>query len=575
MAPELLVVTPWYPTSERPYLGTFVREWTRALGLDPSVVTVLHVSASTEASHAVSRSVDEVATVVKVTAPVPRRASRTATAEAMRTALRSADLGGLLAAPVVHAHVGMPGGWAVAGLLPTTTRLILTEHASYLPAVLADHQARARYREVVERAEVVLTVGEAQARLLRAALPDLRDRVHATGNPIDGERFPAAPPRATPPRRWLSLANLVPGKGVDRVIDAFAAWSPEHDAGRLVIAGDGPLRAELVDRAARHGTADRVELLGAVLPERVPALLGDVDVLVHLSDGETFGLAALEAVLSGVPVVSTATDGARQTMGAAVAAGAAVLVPVHPSPAEVARAVDRAGASATPQALRTAREALLDRFGAPVLAARVGRVLAGEPLDPDAHGRPVVTLATSPGECRALEDLHDALLRAGARVRHLTTDDAEAVAVDARLAAVPLATLVAGPAQRVAAATGRVLAGVLAALAAGLSVPGRRRRGGPARRASRAIDRLAVLTASAARRPSVRRLQRLAARDPRRLADLVARVVPVDRTTVVIASGAARRTAEQLAARTDATLADVCSGAQAAHLADQVTADLS
>ncbi len=194
---------------------------------------------------------------------------------------------------------------------------------------------------------------------------------------------------------------------------------------------------------------------------------------------------------------------------------------------------------------------------------------------PTRTGRPVVTLATSPGECRALEDLHDALLRAGARVRHLTTDDAEAVAVDARLAAVPLATLVAGPAQRVAAAMGRVLAGVLAALAAGLSVPGRRRRGGPARRASRAIDRLAVLTASAARRPSVRRLQRLAARDPRRLADLVARVVPVDRTTVVIASGAARRTAEQLAARTDATLADVCSGAQAAHLADQVTADLS
>ena len=85
---------------------------------------------------------------------------------------------------------------------------------------------------------------------------------------------------------------------------------------RLVVAGDGPLRSRLVRRAARAGLP--VTFAG-FLPGRtdLAALLASADVAIAPGPAETFGLAALEALACGTPVVVSAESALPETVGEA------------------------------------------------------------------------------------------------------------------------------------------------------------------------------------------------------------------------------------------------------------------
>jgi glycosyltransferase involved in cell wall biosynthesis len=104
----------------------------------------------------------------------------------------------------------------------------------------------------------------------------------------------------------LVAANLVHRKGVDVLLEAFALLPPDA-CGALWIAGDGPERAALEAAAARLGIAEHVHFLGR--RGDVPDLLEACDVFVLPSRQEGLGVAALEAMARGRPVVASAVGG--------------------------------------------------------------------------------------------------------------------------------------------------------------------------------------------------------------------------------------------------------------------------
>jgi len=148
--------------------------------------------------------------------------------------------------------------------------------------------------------------------LVASGLHAAESRIIYQGIPV--ERFPLKtdPGRIGSPARILFVGQLVPYKGADTLIraahDLAAARGP--DAIRLTVAGDGPGShpAEL-RRLALEGPA-QVEFLGRVPHAELPALYRRHDLFVFPSRWqEPFGLTHLEAMASGLPVVSTADGG--------------------------------------------------------------------------------------------------------------------------------------------------------------------------------------------------------------------------------------------------------------------------
>ena len=101
-------------------------------------------------------------------------------------------------------------------------------------------------------------------------------------------------------------SRLVAGKGHDVAIRAFAAVAERLPKTRLLVAGDGPLRTEVEEMARRNLPSRQVSILGFV--EDIRGFFGACDLVLFPSlpsFGEGFGLAALEAMAAGVPVVAS------------------------------------------------------------------------------------------------------------------------------------------------------------------------------------------------------------------------------------------------------------------------------
>lgn len=107
----------------------------------------------------------------------------------------------------------------------------------------------------------------------------------------------------------LMVSALIPSK---RVMEAIEALEQMKDV-FLVVAGDGPLRDEAQQLAARclPGRFKRLTLR----PEQMPALYRSADVFLHMSRSESFGNVYVEAMASGLPVVAHDSDTLRWIVG--------------------------------------------------------------------------------------------------------------------------------------------------------------------------------------------------------------------------------------------------------------------
>lgn len=122
----------------------------------------------------------------------------------------------------------------------------------------------------------------------------------------------------------LFLSRLIPRKGADILIDAFAQSCPE--SGRLVIAGpegEPGYLAFLQKHAQRSGAGDRIIFPGALYDREKFDALADADVFVLPSRYENFANAAAEAMACGVPVIVSDACG----ISSLVAGKAGLIVP--------------------------------------------------------------------------------------------------------------------------------------------------------------------------------------------------------------------------------------------------------
>jgi glycosyltransferase involved in cell wall biosynthesis len=106
---------------------------------------------------------------------------------------------------------------------------------------------------------------------------------------------------------FVCVARFAPQKNHALLLNAFARGPASHPHARLLLVGDGALRANLEAQAKSLGVTDSIRFLG--LRSDIPDALGASDVFVLGSDYEGNPLSVLEAMASGLPIVSTAVGG--------------------------------------------------------------------------------------------------------------------------------------------------------------------------------------------------------------------------------------------------------------------------
>lgn len=217
---------------------------------------------------------------------------------------------------VVHSHL-FPSQLVVAALsesVPLGGSLLTTEHStsnrrrSTLTGKMADRWHYRRYRKIV-------CVSEAAAAELCRWLPEFSDRMEVVHNGIDLDAFASTgPERESGTVTILSVGRLTEAKNYRRAIEAFALLlSRSGEDLFYLIAGGGALERPLRSHASTLGVSDRVRFLGEV--DDVPGLMRKADVFFMPSSREGFGLAAVEAMASGLPVVASGLPGIGDVVG--------------------------------------------------------------------------------------------------------------------------------------------------------------------------------------------------------------------------------------------------------------------
>jgi glycosyltransferase involved in cell wall biosynthesis len=114
-------------------------------------------------------------------------------------------------------------------------------------------------------------------------------------------------PSNGPVRTIGAISTFAKNKGMELLVEAFA--NIEASDLRLILAGDGPQRQACQALAARLGVADRIAWPGWL--DDTSGFFQGIDALCSPSLTEPFGIVMVEAMQAGLPVVATATDGAR------------------------------------------------------------------------------------------------------------------------------------------------------------------------------------------------------------------------------------------------------------------------
>jgi rhamnosyl/mannosyltransferase len=262
----------------------------------------VRVIVSSDDRHTIEETVDSV--------PVARLATlltafSTSISPAMVSRIRNSQ------AELVHIHLPNPA--AVLAYLASGHRgqLIITYHSDTVKQKVLGRLFEPLLKAALRKSAAIIATSPTYL-ATSSVLRTFRDRCHIIPYGIDTAQFEQCDPEAVRDvrerfgeRLVVSVGRLVYYKGFDVLIRAMATVR-----GKLVIVGDGPLRAELQSLAARLGLTEKVVFAGEINNTVLNAYYhaADLFALASVARSEAFGIVQIEAMAAGLPVVNTSLD---------------------------------------------------------------------------------------------------------------------------------------------------------------------------------------------------------------------------------------------------------------------------
>ena len=216
---------------------------------------------------------------------------------------------------ILHVHYAIPFGAAALLARQITAgmglKVVTTLHGTDITLVGNNASFKPVTTLTIEDADAVTAVSHFLEGETRRQF-GIERPIDVVYNFIDPVRYENEIPPCIPHKRseeqvtLMHISNYRPVKRVGDVIAIFARVAAELDA-RLILVGDGPEATVAEELAVKLGVRDRVTFTGVV--DRVAPVLRAADLFLLPSETESFGLAALEALASGVPVIASDVGG--------------------------------------------------------------------------------------------------------------------------------------------------------------------------------------------------------------------------------------------------------------------------
>jgi glycosyltransferase involved in cell wall biosynthesis len=208
---------------------------------------------------------------------------------------------------IVHAHAARDYHLvALAMSLASRGRFVLTRHALF--------PLRGINRPLLKDVSRVIAVSQAVAESVRRSGVVESSKITVVHNGIDVDRFECADARGFPVLVG-TVGHLAPIKGQDVFLRAAALISARRGGVQFVIAGEDK-SPQMTYRRSLESLITELDLSGIVaMPgwrDNIPAVLSSLTVFVSAARSEPFGLAIVEAMAAGLPVVTTASEGALE-----------------------------------------------------------------------------------------------------------------------------------------------------------------------------------------------------------------------------------------------------------------------
>jgi len=276
----------------------------------------------------------------------------------------------------IHVHYAVPNAasaiLARQILAPRRLPVVTTLHGTDVTLVGNDPSYLETTRWAVRESDAVTAVS-AWLRDATEAQLGLEDHpIEVIPNFVDPERFERARDSAGA-RRWakpgekilIHVSNFRPVKRIGDVLEVFLRVRRAMPA-RLLLVGDGPERARLEQRCREEGCCDVVTFIGQL--QSVEEVLVGSDLFLLPSENESFGLAGLEALSCGVPVIGSRIGGIPEVVEDGVTG---FLHPLGDVDAMAASAIALLSDPERHQEVsRRARERAVERFAESRIVAR-------------------------------------------------------------------------------------------------------------------------------------------------------------------------------------------------------------
>lgn len=209
---------------------------------------------------------------------------------------------------IVHSHF-YDISYMTQKALDGRYKQVITEHSSFINTELTSGQIQ-KYGSMYAKANLTIAVSKALCQRMEKLFGV---KPICISNIVDTDIFNVRAKEVISCENksfgFITVANLTPNKRVALVIDAVAELIQEGKNLSLTIAGDGEECSFIEEKIEKYGITSHVRMLGKIDRKKICEELSLADCFVLTSKSETFGLAYIEAIASGLPVIATRCGG--------------------------------------------------------------------------------------------------------------------------------------------------------------------------------------------------------------------------------------------------------------------------